>query len=185
MRETHTLVLRGANETACLGRILARAMAKAPFSLLMTGDLGCGKTTLTRALVEALPGGERAETSSPSFTLCNVYPTTPPIVHCDLYRQGAGSLLPDEVADMLFDGALLICEWSEYLAPEDMPADALLLGFGFFPKFGNEGRKLVFDARGTNAQAFLKALPGIWEEAQQKMGKNPDRPKHSACEIGG
>lgn len=185
MQDTCTLVLRGADKTAALGRILAKAMAKAPFSLLMTGDLGCGKTTLTRALVEALPGGERAETSSPSFTLCNVYPTTPPIVHCDLYRQGAGSLLPDEVADMLFDGALLVCEWSEYLAPEDMPADALLLGFGFFPKFGNEGRKLVFDARGTNAQAFLKALPGIWEVAQQKMGKNPDRPKHSACEIGG
>ena len=185
MSDTYTLELRAADETAALGSILARAMANTPFSLLMTGDLGCGKTTLTRALVEALPGGERAETSSPSFTLCNVYPTTPPIVHCDLYRQGAGSLLPDEVADMLFDGALLVCEWSEYLAPEDMPADALLLGFGFFPKFGNEGRKLVFDARGTNAQAFLKALPGIWEEAQQKMGKNPDRPKHSACEIGG
>lgn len=185
MSDTYTLELRAADETAALGSILARAMTNSPFSLLMTGDLGCGKTALTRALVEALPGGESAETSSPSFTLCNVYPTTPPIVHCDLYRQGAGPLLPDEVADMLFDGALLVCEWSEYLAPEDMPADALLLGFGFFPKFGNEGRKLVFDARGTNAQAFLKALPGIWEEAQQKMGKNPDRPKHSACEIGG
>ena len=95
MSDTYTLELRAADETAALGSILARAMTNSPFSLLMTGDLGCGKTTLTRALVEALPGGESAETSSPSFTLCNVYPTTPPIVHCDLYRQGAGPLLPD------------------------------------------------------------------------------------------
>ena len=65
---------------------------------------------------------------------------------------------------MLFDGALLICEWSEYLALEDIPQDALLLGFGFCPEYGNEGRKLVFEARGTNANAFLEALPGIWDE---------------------
>ena len=139
MSDTYTLELRAADETAALGSILARAMTNSPFSLLMTGDLGCGKTTLTRALVEALPGGESAETSSPSFTLCNVYPTTPPIVHCDLYRQGAGSLLPDEVADMLFDGALLVCEWSEYLAPEDMPA-----WIRIFPKVWKRGSQAGF-----------------------------------------
>ena len=53
--------------------------------ILFYGDLGSGKTTFTRGFIEALPGGENAEVSSPSFTLCNSYPTTPSVIHCDLY----------------------------------------------------------------------------------------------------
>ena len=159
-----TRTLRSLQDTDAFGQELAKALLETPCSLLLQGPLGAGKTSLVRALVRHLPGGSEAEVSSPSFTIFNLYPTEPALVHCDLYRQGAGSLLPDEVADMLFDGALLICEWSEYLALEDIPQDALLLGFGFCPEYGNEGRKLVFEARGTNANAFLEALPGIWDE---------------------
>ena len=170
MRDTY--ILRSASETAALGRLLARAMAHAPFSLLMSGDLGCGKTTLTRSLVEALPGGEKAEISSPSFTLCNVYPTCPPVVHCDLYRQGAGCALPDEVLDMLADGAVLVCEWAEYLDARDMPEDCLILRIEFVPELGSEARRVSLEAHGINSLALATVLPGIW-------------PEHTACEIGG
>lgn len=152
-----TLALSSPAQTAALGRHLAMAMAEAPFSLLMTGGLGMGKTTLTRALVEALPGGSEAEISSPSFTLCNIYPTEPAVVHCDLYRQGTGSLLPDEVHDMLADGAVLVCEWSEYLARADLPADYVLLhldaGDGC-----EESRTARLEACGPNASACLAEL---------------------------
>ncbi len=57
-------------------------------ALYLRGTLGSGKTTLTRGLVAALPGGEDAEVASPSFTLCNIYPTRPALLHADLYRMG-------------------------------------------------------------------------------------------------
>ena len=81
------------------GFIFRAATLSGIAALLLRGPLGSGKTTLTRALVEALPGGDQAEVASPSFTLCNYYPTTPPVMHCDLYRS-PGSL-PDEIAEGL------------------------------------------------------------------------------------
>ena len=96
-----TFSLPALSHTRALARNLAAAVAEyqrlhpaepLPVILLM-GDLGAGKTTLIRFLVEALPGGENAEVASPSFTLCNVYPTTPKVQHFDLYRLPPGSVL--------------------------------------------------------------------------------------------
>ena len=94
--------LPDAESTVEFGRQLGRALneqyaegGEQVHIILFYGDLGSGKTTFTRGFIEALPGGENAEVSSPSFTLCNSYPTTPSVIHCDLYRsEGA---LPDEV----------------------------------------------------------------------------------------
>ena len=82
--------LPDAESTVGLGRQLGRVLneqyaegGERVHSILFYGDLGSGKTTFTRGLIEALPGGENAEVSSPSFTLCNSYPTTPSVIHCD------------------------------------------------------------------------------------------------------
>ena len=77
--DAFTFVLESLDDTARLGTLLAGMMQNAPQvrALLLQGDLGSGKTTLTRSLVAALPGGDQAEISSPSFTICNNYPTCP------------------------------------------------------------------------------------------------------------
>ncbi len=123
-----TLTLASPDETEAFGRALALAAQSlcaegSPLPVMgLRGDLGLGKTTLARGLVAALPGGERAEFSSPSFTLCNSYPTTPPVLHADLYRLPDGCGLPDELADELdtwdeaAGRALLLLEWPERLA---------------------------------------------------------------------
>ena len=99
--------LPDAESTVEFGRQLGRALneqyaegGEQVHIILFYGDLGSGKTTFTRGFIEALPGGENAEVSSPSFLpLCNSYPTTPSVIHCDLYRsEGA---LPDEVDEAL------------------------------------------------------------------------------------
>ena len=123
--------LPDAESTVAFGRQLGRALneqyaegGEPVHIILFYGDLGSGKTTFTRGFIEALPGGENAEVSSPSFTLCNSYPTTPSVIHCDLYRsEGA---LPDEVGEALdTESGLVLVEWAERIAAENLPPKRL------------------------------------------------------------
>lgn len=128
-------------------------------ALLLRGPLGSGKTTLTSALVQALPGGEAAEVASPSFTLCNHYPTTPPVLHCDLYRSTGA--LPDEILDGLENPAILtIVEWAEYLPPADWPEEILDISL----QACEEKRLLALEAHGSSAMTLLRALYAQWPE---------------------
>lgn len=145
-------------ETEALGRRLAGMICRAPFSILLKGDLGSGKTTLTRAIVSALPGGSMAEVASPSFTICNFYPTTPPVLHCDLYRLGENARLPEEAEDRLDDGCIMIAEWAEYLDRDFPLADCLEISFDFAGKGNHSMRTLTLAASGRNAELALAEL---------------------------
>ncbi len=114
------LILKDAEDTVEFGRMLAEAMSSSPVrSLYLFADLGGGKTTLTRGFVSALPGGENAEVASPSFTLCNIYPTRPEVLHADLYRLSEGASMPEEMEELMEEGnALLVLEWPEFLASQ-------------------------------------------------------------------
>jgi tRNA threonylcarbamoyladenosine biosynthesis protein TsaE len=120
--------LRNPAATERFARSLASAVAAAnPGALLLYGSLGAGKTTLTRALVASMPGGEEAEVASPSFTICNIYSTAPLVHHFDLFRleSGCGDEALEESLD---DPAILsIVEWPERLSPRSLPADGLAL----------------------------------------------------------
>lgn len=117
------LILESAEDTMTLGAMLAEAMKDSPVrSLYLFAGLGGGKTTLTRGFVRALPGSESAEVASPSFTLCNVYPTCPAVLHADLYRLHEGTSLMEEMDELMEDGdPLLLLEWPERL-PETLYA---------------------------------------------------------------
>jgi tRNA threonylcarbamoyladenosine biosynthesis protein TsaE len=113
-----------------LGRELAAYFSHhQPFPLLLEGDLGCGKTTLVQALVDHLPGSELAEVNSPSFNICNVYPTQPPVAHFDLYRLDETG--PDEsLFEYLADPTVLvIVEWAQHLAWLWRPPEYLRMAF--------------------------------------------------------
>lgn len=151
-----TLRLKNAESTLELGKILAKSMAEAVFrpAVLLQGDLGSGKTTLIRGLVEALPGAENAEVASPSFNIFNVYPTTPQVAHFDLYRL-EGMEPDDALFDYLEDSATVtVIEWAQFLGREHWPEEALSLQWS--PE--RNGRELTITTIGSMARELLESL---------------------------
>ena len=98
----------------------AKQLAALPLtgSVWLAGDLGAGKTTLTRYWLQAL--GHKGAVKSPTYTLVEPYSitqdngTTKPIYHADLYRLQD----PEELSFIGFDeyldepNALVIIEWA-------------------------------------------------------------------------
>lgn len=146
---------------------VAQAMAAAacevsPGALLLSGGLGAGKTTFTAFFVAALPGGATAEISSPSFTLCNIYPTRPEVHHFDLYRLETAQPL-DLLAES-FDtpGVLTVVEWPERMHKADAPTHGVHCVFSI--SAANE-RVMDLTPLGRQGKTFLdrvtERLPSV------------------------
>ncbi|MGX9883475.1 tRNA (adenosine(37)-N6)-threonylcarbamoyltransferase complex ATPase subunit type 1 TsaE [Streptomyces sp. NPDC002276] len=97
-----------------LGRRLAKLL-RAGDLVMLTGELGAGKTTLTRGLGEGL--GVRGAVTSPTFVIARVHPSLgegPPLVHVDAYRLSGGL---DDMEDLDLDVSLpesvIVVEWGE------------------------------------------------------------------------
>ena len=123
--------------------------------------------------VAALPGGDQAEISSPSFTICNNYPTCPPVLHCDLYRCPAS--LPDEVWDALdADAGICIVEWAQYIPEAALPKEFLDIRLESCEK----GRFLTVMAHGQASQALAQELHTAWTTSG-RHGSRTDLPLFS------
>lgn len=103
------------DETRAVARDLAAGLS-AGATILLTGDLGAGKTAFVRGLAEGL-GIDPDEVTSPTFTLVHEYcGGRLPLVHLDLYRLDRANL--DEIgldADLAVAGVLAI-EWADRLS---------------------------------------------------------------------
>ncbi|MDG4650277.1 tRNA (adenosine(37)-N6)-threonylcarbamoyltransferase complex ATPase subunit type 1 TsaE [Roseibacterium sp. SDUM158017] len=133
-------------------------------TILLSGELGAGKTHLARAFIRhALgPGGATAEVPSPSFTLVQTYETDAgEIWHADLYRLGG----PDEIVelglDVAMDEARCLVEWPERMAP-DWPDDAVLVRIEPDLDGPAESRLFTFWSR-PDAPLAARLAP-IWSE---------------------
>lgn len=83
--------------------------------LALEGTLGAGKTTLARALLEAL--GHEGEVPSPSFTIVETYDPPAvrlPVVHADFYRLNDPAEAEEIGLDDYRYGAVLIAEWPDH-----------------------------------------------------------------------
>ena len=109
-------------ETIALGERLARTLPRGA-TVLLIGNLGAGKTTLAKGIVQGLGAAPAEEVSSPTFTLIHEYGSPAVVYHVDLYRLDSARAAATLGLDELFDSpALVIVEWGERF-PELMPPE--------------------------------------------------------------
>ncbi len=107
------VITRSAEETIRWGRKFATRL-KAPMLVLLTGELGSGKTTLTKGIVAGLGAAAEDEVTSPTFTLVHVYGAAVKVYHGDLYRiESFHDFETLGLEDVFATPAVMILEWSE------------------------------------------------------------------------
>jgi tRNA threonylcarbamoyladenosine biosynthesis protein TsaE len=107
------IVTRSSDETTAWGREFAKRLAP-PVLVLLTGDLGSGKTTLTKGIVAGLGAASEDEVTSPTFTLVHVYGKAAKVYHADLYRiESFHDFETLGLEDVFAKPAVVILEWSE------------------------------------------------------------------------
>jgi tRNA threonylcarbamoyladenosine biosynthesis protein TsaE len=107
------IITHSAEETMRWGREFA-ARLKAPLLLLLTGELGSGKTTLTKGIVAGLGAASEDEVTSPTFTLVHVYGNIDKVYHGDLYRiESFHDFETLGLEDVFAKPSVVILEWSE------------------------------------------------------------------------
>jgi tRNA threonylcarbamoyladenosine biosynthesis protein TsaE len=107
-------------DTIALGHTIARQLP-ARAVVLLIGNLGAGKTTLAKGIVEGLGAAPPEEVSSPTFTLIHEYGGGR-VYHIDLYRLDEAKQVATLGLDELFDrDAVVLIEWGERF-PQLLPA---------------------------------------------------------------
>jgi len=82
--------------------------------VLLTGELGAGKTTFVRGVAQGI--GSTADVASPTFQLVRVYPGRVQLAHVDLYRIESGAELRDLGLEELAEAGAVVVEWGDRLA---------------------------------------------------------------------
>lgn len=99
------------NQLMALGQRIGQKL-QAQDVLVLTGDLGSGKTTLTKGIAKGL--GIKQMIKSPTYTIVREYEGRLPLYHLDIYRIGDD---PDSIDldDFLFGDGVTVIEWGELL----------------------------------------------------------------------
>ncbi|WP_271077660.1 tRNA (adenosine(37)-N6)-threonylcarbamoyltransferase complex ATPase subunit type 1 TsaE [Aurantiacibacter sp. MUD61] len=116
----------------------------------LTGGLGTGKTTLSRAILLAL--GHEGEVPSPTFTILEAYDhLNPPVVHADFYRLEDPSEVEQLGLDHYREGAALLAEWPDHAGGFDTEPACLQITL----EIAGEGRVATV----TGGEDWLGRIP--------------------------
>ncbi|MDD6310800.1 MAG: tRNA (adenosine(37)-N6)-threonylcarbamoyltransferase complex ATPase subunit type 1 TsaE [Firmicutes bacterium] len=123
--EERNLVMRNEADTASFGRELAKNLQPGTVIALI-GDLGTGKTTLTKAIAEGL--GVTDTITSPTFNIVKEYTSGRlPLYHFDVYRVGdVDEMFEIGVEEYFYGQGVCVVEWAD-LIEEIMPEDTLFI----------------------------------------------------------
>jgi tRNA threonylcarbamoyladenosine biosynthesis protein TsaE len=109
------IVTNSSEETILRGREIGSRL-KAPALVLLSGELGAGKTTLTKGIASGLGAAAEDDVTSPTFTLVHKYGRGSPVYHVDLYRiSDFHDLETLGLEDVFSERAVVIVEWPDKL----------------------------------------------------------------------
>lgn len=130
----------GAEQTRQIGAALATVVEDCDL-LVLSGDLGAGKTALVQGLAAAL--GVRVPVTSPTFTLANRYEGRLVVHHLDVYRFETLEEVRDLALEELLESGLTVVEWGERIA-STLVAEHLLVAI----RFGDADDQRILDIVG-------------------------------------
>ena len=157
MTERFTQYIPHKNAMCAFGKQLINAICRLPsqqnVTLYLNGDLGAGKTTLSRGMIQGL--GYSGNVKSPTYTLVEEYAIGEKIIyHFDLYRLAD----PEElefmgIRDYFADNTICLIEWAEKGADLLSPPD-LLVNIGY----AENARNIELVAQSTMGQQIIQQL---------------------------
>ena len=108
-----------------LGEAIGRSVSGGEV-LELVGDIGAGKTTLTKGIARAL--GINEPVQSPTFTISRVYdsPKGLRLAHYDFYRLSEAGIMGDEIREAMDDDSVVVVEWAGAV-DGDLPEDRLVV----------------------------------------------------------
>lgn len=152
MTAEQQLTLPTVEDTRALGRRLAGRL-RAGDLVVLTGDLGAGKTALTQGIGAGL--GVEGPVTSPTFVIARVHPSTaggPALVHVDAYRLGDLAEVDDLDLDASLADSVTVVEWGEGKV-EGLAADRLQVALHRPPNESDETRT-----------ATVRGIGGRWSD---------------------
>lgn len=151
-----------AEQTIAVGEALGRVLREGDV-LVLTGDLGAGKTQLTKGIARGM--GVDDDVTSPTFTIEMVYEGRDlPLYHFDLYRLDSASQLEDTgLFDVLGSDGPCVIEWGEQFSDDigEERIDVFVMRLDDEAAPGEEPPRLIslraHDARGEELLDALEA----------------------------
>ena len=145
-----------ADDMLALGRRLAAVLRPGDL-VVLSGDLGAGKTTLVLGFGAGL--GVRGPITSPTFVIARVHPSLtggPALVHADAYRLGSPAEVDDLDLDASLETSVTVVEWGGGLV-EDLAADRLDVSIALAPPAAAPGPE---DGPGPDQEPRMVRLEG-------------------------
>ena len=137
-------------ETHTLGEKIGRNV-KENMVILLDGDLGAGKTTLTQGIAKGLD--IKKTVTSPTFTIQKIYHGRMELYHIDAYRlEGLNQDLGFE--EYIYDNGLTVIEWSQFV-PALIPDEYMKISIKLLEE---NSREFAFSAVGSDYEALLEVL---------------------------
>ena len=155
------LVTLSAEETTDVGNRLGKELLPGDM-VALTGELGAGKTCLTKGISRGLQVPEESYVRSPSFMILNIYPGRHTLHHMDLYRIHTASEVEDlGYREFFYGDGVTVVEWAEKI-PDMLPPDHLRVRFSCLDE---NRREILLESKGTR----FENRRAIWNDTLSRF----------------